>query len=60
MMMMMMVKLIAGRGVESVAVPSDGGAEDCRSCLSKDFQSTGAWWVKDMSVILRREQTEEH
>jgi len=41
-----------------VAVPSDGGAEGCRSCLGSEFQSTGAWWVKDLSVTLRRERTE--
>jgi len=39
-------------------MPCDGGAEGCRSCLVKEFQSTGAWWVKDLSVTLRREQTE--
>jgi len=45
-------------GEESVAGPSDGGADGCRSCLSKEFQSTGVWWAKDLSVILRRERTE--
>jgi len=40
------------RGVELVAiglVPIDGGAECCRSCLGIEieFQSTGAWWIKD-------------
>jgi len=44
----------ASRGVESIAVPNDGGAEGCRSCLGWYFQSTGAWWVKDMPVSLRR------
>jgi len=39
-------------------LPSDRGAEDCRSCLGRELQSTGAWWViKDMSVTLRRERT---
>jgi len=37
---------------------SDGGAEGCRSCLGKEFQSTGAWWVKDLLVALRRDRTE--
>jgi len=46
------------RGAESVAVPSDGGAEGCRSCLGREFQSTGAWWVKNLSVTLRCERTE--
>jgi len=46
------------RGVESETVPSDEGAEGCRSCLGKEFQSTGAWWVKDLSVTLRLERTE--
>jgi len=45
-------------GEESGAVPSDGGADGCRSCLGREFQSTGAWWVKDLSVSLRRERTE--
>jgi len=27
-------------------------------CLGTEFQSTGAWWVKDLSVILRRERIE--
>jgi len=44
---------------ESGAVPSDGGAEGCHSCLGREFQSTGAWWVKDLSVSLRRERTEK-
>jgi len=44
--------------VESVAVTSDGGAESCHSCLGREFQRTGAWWVKDLSVTLRRERTE--
>jgi len=48
----------ASRGEESVAVPNDGGAEGCRSCFGREFQSTGAWWVKDLSVTLRRERTE--
>jgi len=39
-------------------VPSDGGAEGCRSYLGREFQSTGALWVKDLSVTLSREQTE--
>jgi len=39
-------------------MPCDGGAKGWRSCLGKEFQSTGAWWVKDLSVILRRERTE--
>jgi len=49
----------ASRGVESVAVQSDRDAEGCRSCLGRDFQSTGAWWVRyiDLSVILRHERT---
>jgi len=42
-------------GEESIAVTSDGGAEGCRSCLGRQFRSTGAWWVKDLSVTLRRE-----
>jgi len=41
-----------------VAVSSDGGAEGCRSCFGREFQSTGTWWVKDLSVSLRRERTE--
>jgi len=36
------VKLIceerASEGVESVAAPSDGGAEGCRSCLGREFK----------------------
>jgi len=50
----------ASRGVESLAGPSDGGVEGCRSCLGREFQSrpTGAEWVKDLSVTLRRERTE--
>jgi len=36
----------------------DGGAEGCRSCLGREFQSTGAWLVKDLLVTLRRERTE--
>jgi len=28
------------------------------STLCREFQSTGAWWVKDLSVILSRERTE--
>jgi len=43
---------------ESVAVPSNGGAEGCRSCLGREFQSTGASWVKDLSLTLRRKRTE--
>jgi len=39
-------------------VPSDGGAKGCHSCLGREFQSTGAWWVKELSVTLRRERTE--
>jgi len=35
-----------------------GGADGCRSCLGNEFQSTGAWWVEDLSVNLRRERTE--
>jgi len=31
----------ASRGEESVAVPSDGGAEGCRSCFVREFQSMG-------------------
>jgi len=46
----------ASRGIESVAVTSDGGAEGCRSCLGREFQSTGAWWVKDLSVTLSRQR----
>jgi len=46
------------RGEESIAVPSDGGAEGCRSYLGREFQSTEALWVKELSVILRRERTE--
>jgi len=42
----------------SVAVPSDGVTEGCRCCLGREFQSTGAWWVKDLSVNLRRERIE--
>jgi len=45
-------------GEESIAVTSDVGAEGCRSCLGREFQSTGAWWVKDLSVTLRHERTE--
>jgi len=41
-----------------MAAPSDGGAEGCRSCFGIEFQRTGAWWVKDLSVSLRRERTE--
>jgi len=48
----------ASGGIESVAVPSDGGAEGCRSYLGREFQSTWSCWVKDLSVTLRREQTE--
>jgi len=44
-------------GVESIAVPSNGGTEDCRSCLVKELQSTWEWWVKDMSVTLRCERS---
>jgi len=29
------------RGEEQGAAPSDGGAEGCRSCLGREFQSTG-------------------
>jgi len=32
----------------------------CRSCFGREFQSTGAWWIKDLSVTLRRERTEGH
>jgi len=46
------------RREESGAAPSDGGAEGCRSCLGREFQSIEAWWVKDLSVSLRRERTE--
>jgi len=56
------MKLMRGQckwmGVESVAVTSDGGAEGYRSCLGREFHSTGAWWVKDLSVTLRCERTE--
>jgi len=38
-------------------VPSDGVAKGCRSCLGREFQSIGSWWVKDLSVTLRHEQT---
>jgi len=38
-------------GEETIAMPCDGGAEGCRYCLGKEFQSTGAWWVKDLLVI---------
>jgi len=41
-----------------VVVPSDGGTEGCHSCLGREFRSTGAWWVKDLSVTLRRERSE--
>jgi len=41
-----------------VAVSSDGSAEGCGSCFGREFQSTGAWWIKDLSVSLRRERTE--
>jgi len=37
-------------------VLSDGSAECCLSCLSREFKSTGARWVKDLSVTLRRER----
>jgi len=40
-------------------VTSDGGAEGCPSCLGRELQSTGACWVKDLSVTLRRERTDE-
>jgi len=30
----------SGDRVESVAVPSDGGAEGCRSCFGREFQSS--------------------
>jgi len=43
---------------EQVAVPSNRGAKGCRSCLGREFQSIGAWWVKDLSVTLRRKGTE--
>jgi len=36
---------LASGGEELVAVPSDGGAEGCSSCLSREFQSIGAWLV---------------
>jgi len=39
-------------------VPSDGGAEGCRSCFGRELKSTGALWVKDLSVTLRRERPE--
>jgi len=39
-------------------VPSDVGAEGCRRCLGREFQSTGARWVKGLSVTLRRERNE--
>jgi len=55
------VKLMEDRassGEESVAVTCDGGADGCSSCLGKEFQNTGAWWVKGLSVIVRRERTE--
>jgi len=39
------------QGAESVAVPSEGGAVDCRMQLwYREFKSTGAWWVKDLSL----------
>jgi len=51
------VKLMRGPGKWrsriSIAVTSDGGAEGCHSLLGRKFQSTGAWWVKDLSVTLR-------
>jgi len=47
----------ATRGEESGAVQTNGGAEGYRSCLGREFQSTGEWWVKDLSVSLRRERT---
>jgi len=28
--------------------------------MDREFQSTGAWWVKDLSVTLRRERTDGH
>jgi len=31
-----------------------------RSSLGREFESTGAWWVKDLLVTLGREQTEGH
>jgi len=42
----------------TLPVTKNSGAEGCHSCLDREFRSTGAWWVKDLSVILRREQTE--
>jgi len=39
-------------------VTSDVDAEGCRSVLGREFQSTGAWWVKDLSVTMRRERTD--
>jgi len=47
------MKLMRGQGKyreKSIAVPSDGGAEGCRRCFGRAFQSTGAWWVKDLSI----------
>jgi len=54
------VKLMRGQVEEKnqyIAVPSGGGAEGCRSCLAREFRSAGAWWVKDLSVTLKRERT---
>jgi len=47
------VKLLRVQGKNRrriVAVPSDGSAESRRSSFGREFQSTGAWWVKDLSV----------
>jgi len=56
------VKLMPEKGnpsrsrISSSAV-SDGGAYGRHSCLGREFRrSTGAWLVKDLSVILRRER----
>jgi len=38
---------------------SNGGVEGCRTCLGKEFKSTGPWWVKDLSVTLRHEMQDE-
>jgi len=36
-----------GRGEESVAVTSDGGAEGCRSCLGRDVEMMVAMTTSD-------------
>jgi len=54
------VKLMRGQGKKRRRIRSsaDGGAEGYRSCFGREFQSTGTWWVKDLSISLRRERTE--